>query len=199
MNLINTLVIVSVAAVSKVIGVQVCGKLLANMLDLVCDGRGFHWINTDDLPAITKRSANQYLSQSSGSLQRRGVVTECCRKACSLSDMESYCAAPSGTHFVNPTSGPITEEVANDISETELNNDFPYSLTTAPPQQRHTTPRPQPTPSRVLQRLPNLQSLFSGSIFGLPRSQGRYAGFGNSRFFFVRPVGPRPTRTPVVA
>jgi hypothetical protein len=48
MNLLKALVVLSVAVFSKVFGVQVCGKALANMLDLVCDGRGFHWINPDN-------------------------------------------------------------------------------------------------------------------------------------------------------
>lgn len=47
MNLINTVIFLSVTVVFKVLGVQVCGKALADMLDLVCDGRGFHWINPD--------------------------------------------------------------------------------------------------------------------------------------------------------
>ncbi|XP_045198864.2 insulin-like growth factor I [Mercenaria mercenaria] len=193
MNLFNTLLIISVAAVSSVLGIQVCGKFLANMLDFVCDGRGFHWINPDDLPAITKRSASRYLSQTSGLRQSRGVVAECCWKACSLGDMERYCAAPSGTYFDNPTSGPITEEVANQLSESESHIDFPTSLTTAPPQPIRTTPRPQPTPSSTQQRLPNSRSLFSGSIFGLPRNQGPNR-LRNSPYFVVR--FQNPTRTP---
>ena len=32
---------------SEVLGVQICGKQLADMLDLVCDGRGFHWVNRE--------------------------------------------------------------------------------------------------------------------------------------------------------
>ena len=56
---------------------------------------------------ITKRSANQYLNKRSGSLERRGVVTECCRKSCSLSDMESYCAAPAYDYIYNPIGAPI--------------------------------------------------------------------------------------------
>ena len=33
--------------VSEVLSLQVCGKNLADMLDLVCDGRGFHWTAGD--------------------------------------------------------------------------------------------------------------------------------------------------------
>lgn len=87
-----------------------------------------------------------------------------------------------------------TEDVANDIIESASLNNYPDSLTTAPPP---TTTRP---PSQ--NRFPNLQQLFSGNSnanFGLPRGQGRYAGLGKTPFFFVRPVGPMPTRTPVVA
>ena len=29
--------------ISEALGVRLCGKQLADMLDLVCDGRGFHW------------------------------------------------------------------------------------------------------------------------------------------------------------
>jgi hypothetical protein len=97
-----------------------------------------------------------------------------------------------------------TEEVANEMDETAKLNNFPNSLTTAPPQPERTTtksiattPRPVPIPIRPIGP-PNLRKLFTGSLLGLPKNHGRYMGLG-SRFFFVKPVGPRPTRTPVVA
>ena len=42
MNIIPALVIFSLSLFSKTFSVRLCGKQLADMLDLVCDGRGFN-------------------------------------------------------------------------------------------------------------------------------------------------------------
>lgn len=98
-----------------------------------------------------------------------------------------------------------TEEVAEEMDKTANLTKFPDSLTTAPPQpitttttsSVATTPKPAPIPPRPPIGPFNLNRLFTGSVFGLPRNNGRFMGLGRS-FFFVKPVGPRPTRTPVV-
>ena len=60
------------------------------------------------VPQIRKRNAVQYLLTTPASPDiEAGIVTECCRKACSIQDMESYCAAAPGTIVAKPTNGPL--------------------------------------------------------------------------------------------
>ncbi|KAL8620958.1 hypothetical protein ACOMHN_044105 [Nucella lapillus] len=65
--------------------VQLCGPQLANMLEIVCAGRGFHF----------KRAASLEVNPS----KRTGdltVVAECCHRRCTIPTLETYCAASSG-------------------------------------------------------------------------------------------------------
>ena len=65
------------------------------------------------LPQIRKRNAVQYLITTPPPDDEGGIVTECCRKACSITDMESYCAASPGTFVANPTNAPLVRYYKN--------------------------------------------------------------------------------------
>ncbi|KAH3726186.1 hypothetical protein DPMN_052043 [Dreissena polymorpha] len=45
MHVIRVLIVLSLTTVTKVYTVQVCGKALADVIDLVCSGRGFYTFN----------------------------------------------------------------------------------------------------------------------------------------------------------
>nr|SOX29888.1 Insulin-like Peptide 2 (ILP2) [Blattella germanica] len=91
-----------------------CGRNLANMLQLVCNGNYYPMFkkssqDMDDMndsgfwiqPSTMEEQQLQYPFRSrssasalvSGSFRRRtrGVYDECCRKSCSIQEMASYC------------------------------------------------------------------------------------------------------------
>ncbi|XP_072017567.1 uncharacterized protein [Amphiura filiformis] len=68
---------------------RLCGKPLADMVALVCDGR--YYTGQTDSPLLSERQAKSFTSN--GGRKRTGkIVTECCDKHCNLQIIESYCA-----------------------------------------------------------------------------------------------------------
>ncbi|KAK7491523.1 hypothetical protein BaRGS_00017162 [Batillaria attramentaria] len=69
-----------------------CGRQLADTLDLVCAGRGFHWNkrSVDSIKSHVKRNANAAVPETG--VPARSVVDECCRRPCGFHTLESYCA-----------------------------------------------------------------------------------------------------------
>ncbi|XP_070537809.1 insulin-like peptide [Ptychodera flava] len=83
---------------------RLCGRSLADMLALVCHGRGYY---TDvsrqqksrrarETVFATQEEANGFFGVGSGRTKRRRgsglIVVECCDKICDYSTIESYCA-----------------------------------------------------------------------------------------------------------
>lgn len=58
---------------------QFCGSDLADVMKLVCDGRGYNVAYRSDFNLSERRF-------------KRGIVDECCRRACSWSTLEIYCS-----------------------------------------------------------------------------------------------------------
>ncbi|XP_013419782.1 insulin-like [Lingula anatina] len=137
--IIGTVIVLSLchAALSE----NLCGKSLADTLDLVCFGRGFNYN-----PSAGKRLAPMFLSKRAAlpfliskrhdtdlasstatnlsnpdGLQprrKRGIVEECCKKSCSWSVLESYCASAgsAGPGSVNHNNGD-QETFASDLGK----------------------------------------------------------------------------------
>ncbi|KAL3882336.1 hypothetical protein ACJMK2_028689 [Sinanodonta woodiana] len=185
--------------VNDVCSVRLCGKNLADMLDLVCDNRGFYSIASDrgiGLPRLAKRTASEYLSNSLN--ENPGIVGECCYRSCTLEDLESYCALPAEEADANPTKGSLPRRIEEELFRDRLLSTKSYTsivnindinnriVTTSEPPVITTTR----LPSRSLSR--ESTGHISRDPFPIPHR------FGSSKFFFVRPVGPRPTRSPVL-
>nr|WAS30715.1 IGF1 [Sinohyriopsis cumingii] len=196
---VTALVVALTLTVSDVCGVRLCGKNLADMLDLVCDNRGFHSIAPDrgvGFPRLTKRTASEYLSNSLN--ENPGIVGECCYRSCTLEDLESYCALPVDQVDANPTKVSLPRRIEEELfrermgstkssSTSRVNiNDINNKIVTTTEPPVITTTR---LPSRSLSR--ENTGHISRDSFPMPNR------FGSSKFFFVRPVGPRPTRSPV--
>ncbi|XP_067675682.1 insulin-like growth factor I [Haliotis asinina] len=89
-----TLAVLTATSVSVQATGRLCGKQLADALDLVCMGRGFHWdVNKrSGVPLLTKREEG---GRGKRSVSQRGVVEECCVNVCSIEMLERYCAEPA--------------------------------------------------------------------------------------------------------
>ncbi|XP_065157562.1 bombyxin F-1-like [Atheta coriaria] len=78
--------------------VQFCGARLATAVAIVCQGRYNTLIPPAPTPpsiksARVRRSSHVYLLFPPGLIRnKRGIVAECCREACSLEHLEKYCA-----------------------------------------------------------------------------------------------------------
>ncbi|KAG8189505.1 hypothetical protein JTE90_008467 [Oedothorax gibbosus] len=91
--------------------IRVCGRMLVDTLNMLCDGEYYDPSDEQSRLAIGKRSiapvdsyhdwialtlrgasSNQERSQPPLQRYQRGVVDECCRKACSTSTLVSYCS-----------------------------------------------------------------------------------------------------------
>ncbi|XP_064627759.1 insulin-like growth factor I [Lineus longissimus] len=119
---IQSLFLIVVFQISIVYGLErLCGRTLADVLDLICQGRGFHGDTGIDHEKrsfrnqmITRRQATTFLVGSTvppSMAARDGVVEECCLRHCTYETLESYCAEPSSTddeidleEFLNPSS-----------------------------------------------------------------------------------------------
>nr|UWI79939.1 insulin-related peptide 5 [Haliotis discus hannai] len=94
------LAILTATSVSAQATGRLCGKQLADALDLVCMGRGFHWDvskrsgSLHCVPLMTKRDGG---IRGRRSVTQRGVVEECCVNVCSVEMLERYCAQPASS------------------------------------------------------------------------------------------------------
>ncbi|XP_066909347.1 uncharacterized protein [Halyomorpha halys] len=61
---------------------QFCGSDLADVMSLVCSGRGYNVAFKTEYSPAEKR-------------YKRGIVDECCRRGCSWSTLETYCSPES--------------------------------------------------------------------------------------------------------
>nr|BAV78813.1 insulin-like peptide 2 [Plautia stali] len=61
---------------------QFCGSDLADVMSLVCSGRGYNVAFKTEYSPADKR-------------YKRGIVDECCRRGCSWSTLETYCSPES--------------------------------------------------------------------------------------------------------
>ncbi|KAK3578534.1 hypothetical protein CHS0354_025243 [Potamilus streckersoni] len=194
---VTTLVALTLT-VSDVCGVRLCGKSLADVLDLVCEDRGFHSISPDrgvGFPRLAKRIASDYFSNSLN--ENPGIVGECCYRSCTLDDLENYCALPVDQVDANPNKGSLPRRIKDELFRDRLGrtksstsrvhiNDINSEVVT-------TTEPPVITTTRLPSR-----SLPRESTGHISRDSFLFANrFGSSKFFFVRPVGPMPTRSTV--
>ncbi|XP_076445900.1 uncharacterized protein LOC143283540 [Babylonia areolata] len=153
--------------------VQLCGPQLADMLDLVCEGHGFHFKRAaspgqeeEEGQGEGRRSKRTRWSQDS----EVTVVRECCLRRCTLHTLGTYCAATPGLN--NDQQPGLQNGNERRISAT-FTTTLPFSTTT------HSSAHYDPnTPSAQVIR-------------------GPPAGSPNSPFFYVQ-RGSRPTRSPLV-
>ncbi|KAK7107037.1 hypothetical protein V1264_015022 [Littorina saxatilis] len=171
-----------------------CGRTLADALDLVCANRGFHF-NKRSANSGTKQPAAGASAPSSApaaegparvlrSVAEAGpalsVVDECCRRPCSYDTLESYCA-PAGNR-------PTAVGSETDLIQLFSGNQAGRRVTT----QASTT---FTTTQSTAHYDPNSPS---AEVFRGPH-RGHPAAHGNSgkQFFYVQ-VGSRPTRNPLI-
>lgn len=191
MKLIGTCLIFSLLSVTKVLSVQLCGKALADMMDLVCAGRGFHWVSTDGVPTISKRSAVQYLTEKDRPMFKRGgVVSECCKQTCTMANLESYCASDIGV-YRSQTTSLLDEEQAIKVLQSEQRPQNQDKLSKEIKEYR-----PSETQSQLIMPSNSPRKMVQSNMMSKTTGKMRYNKNRNS-FFFVRPVGRTPTRMPV--
>ncbi|ESO89360.1 hypothetical protein LOTGIDRAFT_154465 [Lottia gigantea] len=153
---------------------RLCGRNLANALDLVCYDRGFHWevSKRSDINHPAKRRNRRMIDvfiDKRNYHGRRGVVEECCYIGCTYETLESYCAEPGDEALVRP------------------GNRFRLLMgrTTTRPTVPAATPRPPVVTT------PGVH--FPSAVFNShPRPGSR-----KHRYFYVQ-LGTRPTRSPLI-
>ncbi|PNJ16423.1 INS isoform 5 [Pongo abelii] len=69
---------------------HLCGSHLVEALYLVCGERGFFYTPKTRREAEDLQGSLQPLALE-GSLQKRGIVEQCCTSICSLYQLENYC------------------------------------------------------------------------------------------------------------
>ncbi|XP_011785466.1 insulin isoform X3 [Piliocolobus tephrosceles] len=69
---------------------HLCGSHLVEALYLVCGERGFFYTPKTRREAEDPQGSLQPLALE-GSLQKRGIVEQCCTSICSLYQLENYC------------------------------------------------------------------------------------------------------------
>ncbi|KAL1459215.1 hypothetical protein WDU94_011222 [Cyamophila willieti] len=84
--------------------VKVCGKQLANMLSVVCNGKYFHSgkrrsvspdtisPSEDDEYSILHKRQILGDTEDQPRVNKKGIYDECCREQCKLSTLQEYCA-----------------------------------------------------------------------------------------------------------
>ncbi|XP_055954771.1 insulin-like growth factor I, adult form [Patella vulgata] len=152
---------------------RLCGRNLADALDLVCYDRGFHWEvrKRSGMPVLSKRHntmTSEIIYGKRSYSNRRGVVEECCYIGCNYDILESYCAQPGDDA---PGSG----------------SRILFGRTTARP-----IPVPQTTPPPPVVTTPSHD--FPSAVFNSNHRRGHAA---RKHFFYVQ-LGTRPTRSPLI-
>ncbi|XP_063975675.1 uncharacterized protein LOC135161747 [Diachasmimorpha longicaudata] len=66
--------------IAESIGIKFCASRLAEVLQLICAGRGFNGPMDDPIPGDVIPSQPQV-----------GIVQDCCTKPCELEDLDAYC------------------------------------------------------------------------------------------------------------
>ncbi|KAL4232599.1 Insulin-like growth factor I [Mactra antiquata] len=201
------MIILTFSFVSKGMGSSpqyYCGRALTDLLDFVCSGRGFYF-HRFETPTLDKRGASQFFGSSvkENSRKRRGIANECCENPCTRQQMESYCAVPSGEYVSNPTAGPLSLEEADSMFNgrggghfSGLFNslDLPMNIPTMAPKATTTTiPPPPTTTTKIVPTTPSKKKIFEQFI---KKKIQKLTNRLKANFFFVRKVGPTPTRTP---
>ncbi|KAL8591792.1 hypothetical protein ACOMHN_047052 [Nucella lapillus] len=161
-----------------------CGKTLADTLDLVCSGRGFYFQKRSADDAVTK-DADGLGSKDAVSRPRRtagrggsspgavrSVVDECCRRPCTYSVLESYCAPAD--HVPE-----ITDEELQEFLGRRRQSTLASTLYTTTQSMAHVDSN---SPSAEVFRGP---------------SRGAFPNNGRP-FFYVQLGNVRPTRNPLI-
>ncbi|XP_076467147.1 uncharacterized protein LOC143298229 isoform X2 [Babylonia areolata] len=167
-----------------------CGKTLADTLDLVCANRGFYFTkrSADDgagketnLAAKDSPSprAKRTVGRGGNSGGFRSVVDECCRRPCTYSVLESYCAPAD---YVTETAN--QEDRLQEDLQRILDGRRPTTLAST----LYTTTQ---STAHVDSNSP------SAEVFRGP-SRGAFPQNGRS-FFYVQLGNVRPTRNPLIS
>lgn len=71
--------------------IQLCSHALSNALSLICGESGYHSFYYPNGRAIHKDEIDANALERGSSPRRQGIVDECCRQSCYLSQMREYC------------------------------------------------------------------------------------------------------------
>uniref|UniRef100_A0A1B6D148 Insulin-like domain-containing protein n=1 Tax=Clastoptera arizonana TaxID=38151 RepID=A0A1B6D148_9HEMI len=105
---------------------QACGDQLADIMSLVCSGRGY---NVAFRPTEGLRRT------------RRGIVEECCRKSCTTAVLELYCSPEVPE---SPPNVPIRKRSDNDKTKSSEEDVHDFQPTISPSNKEKTTKSSKP-------------------------------------------------------